>query len=110
MAFISTKDFDAAVKTKKEENGLALQWRELPVGEIFYVKQRKLLNLKDETCMILTLTDKRHNTYVTWAAKRLADELMQNYNDDDVYIRSNGLKQSKTDPIRSYYDYNIIKA
>ena len=93
MPFISVKDFDASIAESKKENGSTIPWRELPVGEI------------------LTLTDKQRNTYVSWTPKRVSDELTQDYSDDDkLYIRSNGLKQSKVDPTRSYYDYDIVKA
>ena len=111
MTFISNKDFNAAIKLKKEDNGSALQWRELPIGEILLVKVRKLLHYKEDTCMILTLSSKVGDIYVSWATKQLSDELIRNYaNDDNVYVRSNGLKPLKTDPTRSYYDYDIIKA
>ena len=111
MAFISVKVFDGSTANSKKENGPTLPWRELPVGEILYIEHRKLTHLKDETCMILTLTDKQRNTYVSWATKRVSDELIRDYSDDDeLYIRSNGLKQLKTDPTRSYYDYDIFKA
>ena len=111
MAFISVREFDASIASSKKEHGPTLQWRELPVGEILYIEHRKLIHLKDETCMILTLTDKQRNTYVVWATKRVSDKLIQDYSDDDkLYIRSNGLKQSKSDSTRSYYDYDIVKA
>ena len=110
MAFITAQEFDVAIKTKTENDKLAKQWRELPIGEIFRVVQRKQFNLKDGTCMILTLNDRNNNTYTSWATKRLCDELIQDYDELDVYIRSNGLTQSKSDPTRSYYDYDIIAA
>ena len=105
---MTTEEFDAAIQSKKTNNGSTLQWRDLPTGEILYVEQRKQLNLKDGTCMILTLTNSSGDTYTAWATKRLCDELIQDHKEVDVFIRSNGLKQSKTDPTRSYYDYDII--
>ena len=111
MPFISVRDFDASITDSKKENGSTIPWRELPVGEILYINDRKLIHLKDDTIMILTLTDKQRNTYVSWTPKRVSDELIRDYSDDDeLYIRSNGLKQSKIDPTRSYYDYDIVKA
>jgi len=110
MAFITTQEFNDFISSKKEhEKYTTLRWRELPFGKVFHVDQRKLLKLKDDTCMILTLSDKKNNSYTVWAPKRLCDELVQDSGDLNVYIRSNGLQQSKIDPTRSYYAYDIVE-
>lgn len=109
MAFISTENFNEVITTRKEEEESTSQWRDLPTGVIFHIDQRKKLKLKEGIFLILELSDKEKNIYRTWAPKRLGDELLQDYSNADVYIRSNGLKTSKTDPSRSYYCYDIVE-
>ena len=107
---MTTQEFNDAIITKKEnEEYTTLRWRELPIGKIFHIDQRKVLKLKDGDCMIMTLSDKKNKIYTAWAPKRLCDELVQDYSDLDVYIRSNGLQPSKLDPTRSYYSYDIVE-
>ena len=108
---MSSQDFNDAIDgRKKEDEFMTIQWRELPTGIIYHIDQRKALKLKEGTFLILDLSDNENNVYRSWAPKRLSDELLQDYNkDSDIYIRSNGLKQCKTEPSRSYYCYDIVE-
>lgn len=99
-SFITTEEFENAINNKP-----ALQWKELPLNIIFKIEQLRVIR----DAMILTLVDRNEKVYNVWALDRLCKALNKTKGcSSPIYLRSKGIKESKDDTGRWYYDYDMI--
>ena len=105
MEFPTNEKFDE----NKISNEDILKWRDIPMNTIFRIDDISKINTKFGIGTILTLKDKTLNTYKCFTTKTIADKLDEfNLQDGSCYIRSLGLKESKTNTGNSYYNFDIM--
>ena len=104
MAFISIQDFDSQVE--KQRNAQIRPWRELTLHTIYRIDAKETVPTKYGKSIALYISGESGDIRKVWAPKHLATSLETS--DFPRFIRPLGLKESWTNPGRSYFSYDLI--
>ena len=105
MEFPTNEKFDE----NKISNNDILKWRDIPMNKVFRIDDVSKINTKFGEGTILTLVDRDSNMYKCFATKTISDKLNNiNLQNGSCYIRSLGLKESKTNTGNKYYNFDIM--
>ena len=110
--FISTAEFDTKVSKNKPKD--VMKWCDLPLHIIFKVKGVKEVTVirhgEETISRIGKLENKAGELTNLWLTSVIEKELLevQDFDNEQVYIRSLGIKNNK-DGTRKYYNFDIIK-
>ena len=86
-----------------------IPWREVPIGEIFYIKDVEKIDTENGEATIVTLVHKTGAYVKAFATSLLVNDLEDFNPEYSYYVKSLGLKNSSKKVGRSYYHYELAK-
>ena len=101
LQFPTSQDFDAKVAENK-----AKKWADLEPGTMYAVREIKEVKTRYGKPVIGTLETQDGEQLQVWLPARLGDDLQSQ--ELPVFVRHEGLKQSKKNSSRQYHAYTLI--
>ena len=101
MTFLSVEQFE----NLKQET--IYKWRDVPTGIIFKIEDIVQIKTKKGDATVLCLSDHDGDQFKAWATSVIKEDLKNRKG--TCYIKSMGKTQSKTNPEKFYYQYELVE-
>ena len=97
MSFPSDQELNS--KIQKSSNWL--KWKDVPLDEWFYIVKTESVDTRYGDSMIMTLQDRKQNTFITYTTTIIKNELESR--PECNYIKSTGMVKNK-----KYFGFELV--